>query len=164
MIKGIPEAIGPVGFILPPTAGSQLWADTIRATDHHTLGKQARHRALNRSCTTAGDRHQRHHEGPVRPGRRAVPDLLLQRPSRQRHHAHRRERRADGQERASHLRPPGEDGPAVRQSAPAPDPRPLEASRGLLVLGFVLIAGVVIGPLEDTPADTVPPRDAVPAS
>lgn len=60
--------------------------------------------------------------------------------------------------------PRGRTDPQFGNRPPAPDPRPLEASRALLVLGFVLTAGVVIGPLEDTPADTVPPRDAVPAS
>lgn len=42
---GIPEAIGPTGIVLPPTAGPQAWADAIHTADHHTLGEQARQRA-----------------------------------------------------------------------------------------------------------------------
>jgi hypothetical protein len=42
--------------------------------------------------------------------------------------------------------PRGKTGPQLGHRPPAPDPRPLEASRALLVLGFVLAAGVLIGP------------------
>lgn len=60
--------------------------------------------------------------------------------------------------------PQGKTDPRLGSRPPAPDPGPLEASRALLVLGLVLTAGVVSGPREDTPADTMPPRDAAPAS
>ncbi|OIK00192.1 glycosyltransferase [Streptomyces monashensis] len=42
---GIPEAIGNAGIVLPAEAGAKEWAQAIRATDHHTLGEQARRRA-----------------------------------------------------------------------------------------------------------------------
>ncbi|MGW3124047.1 hypothetical protein ACWDBW_44255 [Streptomyces sp. NPDC001107] len=31
--------------MLPHTAGPQVWAEAIRAADHHALGEQARQRA-----------------------------------------------------------------------------------------------------------------------
>ncbi|MGX1851699.1 glycosyltransferase family 4 protein [Streptomyces sp. NPDC055299] len=42
---GIREAIGNAGIVLPHTADPQTWADTIRTTDHYTLGAQARQHA-----------------------------------------------------------------------------------------------------------------------
>ncbi|WP_237533657.1 glycosyltransferase [Streptomyces sp. SID685] len=42
---GIPEAIGNAGIVLPAEAGTEECAEAIRATDHHTLGEQARRRA-----------------------------------------------------------------------------------------------------------------------
>ncbi|MQY36005.1 hypothetical protein SRB17_40010 [Streptomyces sp. RB17] len=42
---GIPEAIGNAGIVLTAEAGAEEWAEAIRATDHHTLGEQARRRA-----------------------------------------------------------------------------------------------------------------------
>ncbi|MGW1431860.1 glycosyltransferase [Streptomyces sp. NPDC002431] len=38
---GIPEAIGPHGVFLPPTADPRAWAHAIDTADHRTLGKQA---------------------------------------------------------------------------------------------------------------------------
>ncbi|MFI5943739.1 glycosyltransferase family 4 protein [Streptomyces uncialis] len=42
---GIPEAIGPHGIVLPPTADPRAWAHAINTADHRTLGKQAQRHA-----------------------------------------------------------------------------------------------------------------------
>ncbi|MDG4856703.1 glycosyltransferase family 4 protein [Streptomyces sp. T-3] len=42
---GIPEAIGAGGIVLPHTSDPQVWADAIRSTDQHTLGKRAQQHA-----------------------------------------------------------------------------------------------------------------------